>query len=41
MPLFSDQQKIGIFVLVFSAFFCLLGLLLFFDRALLAFGNVR
>ena len=32
--------EIGLFLLSFSAFFCGLGFLLFFDRALLAFGNV-
>jgi hypothetical protein len=38
--MFSDNQKIGIALSAFGCFFLLLGVLLFFDRALLALGNL-
>ena len=40
MCLLALRAEIGLFLLSFSAFFCALGIVLFFDRALLAFGNV-
>lgn len=37
---FSDNQKIGIALSAFGMFFLVLGVLLFFDRGLLAIGNL-
>lgn len=37
---FSDNQKIGIALSAFGCFFLMLGVLLFFDRGLLAIGNL-
>jgi len=36
----NDGQKIGIFLTAFGSFFLFLGMILFFDRVLLAFGNL-
>ncbi|EPQ25782.1 uncharacterized protein PFL1_06649 [Pseudozyma flocculosa PF-1] len=36
----TDQQKIGVGLVSFGAFFLLVGIVLFFDAALLALGNV-
>ena len=36
----NDYQKVGIGVTGFGLFFLLLGVLLFFDRGLLAIGNI-
>jgi hypothetical protein len=37
----TDTQKVGILLTGFGLFFSLLGVLLMFDRGLLAIGNVR
>jgi len=36
----SDSQKIGIGLTAFGGFFLFLGMMFFFDRVLLAFGNL-
>ena len=36
----SDNQKVGILLTAFGIFFTSFGVLLFFDRGLLAIGNV-
>ncbi|PWN50277.1 putative GOT1-membrane protein required for ER to Golgi transport [Violaceomyces palustris] len=36
----TDQQKIGVGLVSFGAFFILIGVILFFDAALLALGNI-
>ena len=36
----SDSQKIGIGLTGFGSVFLFLGMILFFDRVLLAFGNI-
>eukprot|EP01123_Difflugia_compressa_P012671 TRINITY_DN5520_c0_g1_i1.p1 TRINITY_DN5520_c0_g1~~TRINITY_DN5520_c0_g1_i1.p1 ORF type:complete len:140 (-),score=10.37 TRINITY_DN5520_c0_g1_i1:183-602(-) len=37
---FSDNQKIGVFLTGFGVVFTMLGVMLFFDRGLLAIGNI-
>jgi len=36
----DDQQKIGVLLTGFGIFFTFLGVLMFFDRAMLAMGNI-
>jgi len=36
----TDRQKIGVGLTVFGSLFMLIGVILFFDRALLALGNI-
>eukprot|EP01119_Soliformovum_irregulare_P020823 TRINITY_DN6806_c0_g1_i1.p2 TRINITY_DN6806_c0_g1~~TRINITY_DN6806_c0_g1_i1.p2 ORF type:complete len:135 (-),score=16.43 TRINITY_DN6806_c0_g1_i1:452-856(-) len=38
--LLTDQQRIGIFLIIFASFFISFGIILFFDRGLLALGNI-
>jgi hypothetical protein len=38
--LFSDNRKIGIGLLGFGSFMMLMGIVFFFDRGLLALGNL-
>ena len=40
MPLLSDQTKIGLALTGFGVFFTVFGVFMFFDRGLLAFGNL-
>ncbi len=38
---FTDQRKIGLGLTAFGVAFAILGMILFFDRGLIAMGNVR
>jgi len=40
MPLLDDTQKIGVLLTGFAIFFTFFGVLMFFDRGLLAIGNI-